>query len=122
MTPRLGRLLDRGVVLVAGERDERQTLTNVLKKEQYLFATQAVSSGQPGHRRVNFGQAVSGAAIPLFVGIDKGFETSLVMLMILNKDRDQNRGIEERPQLSFPAVPIIAIAPGLLDGLLHRCG
>jgi hypothetical protein len=39
-----------------------------------------------------------GTAILLLVGLDKGLQASLVMLMILEKDRDQDRGIEERSQ------------------------
>src|ERR1035437_2873142 len=46
---------------------------NVLQHEQHLLAASAVSPRQPRHRRVDFGQAVGGAAISLFVGIDKGF-------------------------------------------------
>src|SRR5216683_6005636 len=99
---RLSGFLDRGMVLVAGERDERKALANVLQKEQHLLAAQAVSPGEPSHRRVDFGQAVSGAAIPLFIGVYKGLQASLVMFVIFHKDRNQHRGIEERSQWLCP--------------------
>jgi hypothetical protein len=65
------------MVLVARERNERKTLANVFQKEQHLFAGQ--TSARP----------VGGAAILFFVGVDEGFQTSLVVLMILDEDRDQ---------------------------------
>src|SRR5580704_16595339 len=54
-------------------------------------ATQAVSSRQPGYRGVNFGKTVGRTVISRFVGIEKGFQTSLVILVILDQGRDQHR-------------------------------
>src|SRR5579862_1316833 len=90
------------MILVAGERDERQTLTNTLQKEQHLLAAYAMSPRHSRHRRVYFGQAVSGAAVPPSVSIDKCSQTSFVMLMLEAKDRDQNRGVEESSQRRRP--------------------
>lgn len=114
-TPRDQRIVDRSAddagfrgfferhaVLVAGESDERKMLDNVLDKQHRLFAAQAMPAGQPRHRRINFRQTVSGTAIASFRGADKGFEASLVMLVILEENRNQRRGIEERFQSRFP--------------------
>jgi len=65
---RLRGLLDRGMVFVGGQCDERKAFPDVL-------------------RRVDLRQAVRGAAIALFVSIDESFQTSLVMLMVFDKDR-----------------------------------
>ena len=63
--------VQHGNILLFGERDQREALTDVVQEEHRLIGIDAVFAGHPGQDRIEFCQAVRRGATALLFLIEK---------------------------------------------------